>query len=269
MTEPKIDPIVLYEAVGAVALITLNRPDRLNAWTPALGTEYFDALDRAMADSQIRAVVVTGAGRGFCAGADMGLLESIGSSEDERADAVAVDERPQYYPTTLPKPIVAAINGAAAGIGLVMALFCDIRFGASGAKFTTAFSRRGLIAEHGISWVLPRLVGPAHALDLTLSGRVLEADEAHGLGLINRVCDPDELLAAAMEYAESLARYSAPSSMATIKGQLWGHLDQNLPDSVAASAKLMNASLRGSDFGEGVQSFLEQRDPRFDPYDND
>src|ERR671936_251644 len=190
------DP-VLYEAADGVATVTLNRPDRLNAWTRELGARFYELLERAAEDPEVRAIVVTGAGRGFCAGADMELLQSIGGG------SAVVGERQELYPDHLlgiPKPIIAAINGPAAGLGFVVALMCDIRFAAAGAKLTTAFARRGLIAEHGISWVLPRLVGPSRALDLLLSGRVVLAEEAAGMGLVNLVIAGDELLDETLAY---------------------------------------------------------------------
>src|SRR5918911_3070020 len=184
------EEVVLYEAREGVATVTLNRPDRLNAWTRELGARCFELLDNAASDPDVRVVIVTGAGRGFCAGADVELLRSIGGGS-----AVVGDEQ-RVYPSHLleiPKPIIAAINGPAAGLGLVQALMCDLRFAAAGAKLTTAFVRRGLIAEHGISWILPRLVGPARALDLLLSGRMVLAEEAQELGLVNRAIEPDRL----------------------------------------------------------------------------
>ena len=173
--------VVLIEVSEGVAQLTLNRPDRLNAWTAEMGRAYFDLLDECAAREDVRVIVVTGAGRGFCAGADMKDLESIGSGDLDGARA-DLDERPQTYALTIPKPVIAAINGPCAGLGLVHALMCDLRFAAQGAKLTTAFARRGLVAEHGISWVLPRLVGPARALDLLLSGRIVLAEEAARAG---------------------------------------------------------------------------------------
>src|SRR3712207_2100776 len=146
-------------------LLTLNRPDRLNAWTAEMQRDYFDLLDEAGSRDDVRAIVVTGAGRGFCAGADMEALQEIGAGGLDEA-AAAQDTRPQTFPLGIPKPVIAAINGPCAGIGLVQALVCDIRFAAADAKITTAFARRGLVAEHGMPWLLPRLVGHAHALDL-------------------------------------------------------------------------------------------------------
>src|ERR1700726_3359416 len=155
--------------------------------------DYFDLLEDCGRPRDVRVIVVTGAGRGFCAGADMQDLENLGQNGDA-ALAHAQDRRPQTFPHTIEKPIIAAINGPCAGIGLVQALMCDLRFAAADAKFTTAFARRGLVAEHGISWILPRLVGPARALDLLLSGRVVLAEEACALGLVNRVLAPEALL---------------------------------------------------------------------------
>src|SRR4051812_19598663 len=176
-----MNEVVLCEIDAGVAQVTLNRPDRLNAWTADLEDAYFGALEDCAARADVRAIVVTGAGRGFCAGADMDELQAIGANGRE-----ARERRLQSFPLTVPKPIVAAINGACAGIGLVQALMCDVRFAADDAKITTAFARRGLVAEHGISWILPRLVGPAHALDLLFSGRVILGAEAARIGLVNR-----------------------------------------------------------------------------------
>ncbi|MGH7899004.1 MAG: enoyl-CoA hydratase-related protein, partial [Candidatus Binatia bacterium] len=154
------DDVVLRDLQDGVATLTLNRPERLNAWTPEMEIRYFGLLDEAAADPDVRVIVVTGAGRGFCPGFDMDALRDIGEGGEPRSSG-----KPQTHPLTIPKPILAAINGACAGLGLVQALMCDLRFAAAGAKFTTSFVRRGLIAEHGSSWMLPRLVGHARALD--------------------------------------------------------------------------------------------------------
>ncbi len=256
------DDPVLYERRGRVALLTLNRPERLNAWNGPLGRAYFELLQRCGADDEVRAIVVTGAGKGWCAGADMDHLQSIGAGESEGGGGM---HRPQSFTTTVPKPVIAAINGACAGLGLVQALFCDLRFAAAGAKFTTAFARRGLVAEHGISWVLPRLVGPARAMDLLLSGRVFLAEEAFTLGVVNAVHPPEQLLAASLAYAEELATFSSPSSMAAMKRQIWTHVDLPLAASERESDELMAASLKADDFREGVQSFVQKRPPEFSP----
>src|SRR3954468_17864312 len=207
--------VLLRDPSDGVAVLTLNRPDRLNAWTFELEQAYFGALADCAEDPDVRVIVVTGAGRGFCAGADMDDLQGIGAGALD-VDERAAQRRKQTFPLTIPKPIIAAVNGAAAGLGLVQALMCDIRFAAAGAKFTTAFSRRGLIAEHGISWILPRLIGPARALDLLLSGRVFLAEEAAELGVVNRVLPADRLLEETVAYARDIAVNCAPSSMAAM-----------------------------------------------------
>ena len=266
MSGSETNDTVLYEVDDGVAVVTLNRPERLNAWTGELGTGYFDALDRAGADPDVRAVVVTGAGRGFCAGADMDNLQGISSGGGESGgDAPRLRNERHDYALTIPKPVVAAINGACAGLGFVHAMMCDVRFAAEGAKFTSAFARRGLIAEHGVAWMLPRVVGPSHALDILMSGRVFLASEAKEMGVVSKVVPRDELLGAAVSYARDLGRYSAPWSMAQIKRQVWGQLDQARSDALEESNALMRESLRRTDFKEGVQSFVEQRDPNFEP----
>lgn len=254
------EEVVRYRVEDGVAILTLNRPDRLNAWTPEMEVAYFAHLDRAAADVAVRAIVVTGAGRGFCAGADMDALRGIGGGSAWKGSG-----RPTTYALTVPKPIIAAVNGACAGLGLVHALMCDLRFAAAGAKFTTAFVRRGLIAEHGVSWVLPRLVGHARALDLLLSGRVFLAEEALALGVVNRVVPGDVLLATTVEYARDLAANCSPAAMATIKRQVYQHWEADLAPALAESNALMARSLREPDFREGVASFVERRAPRFAP----
>ena len=166
---------------------------------------------------------------------------------------------------SIPKPIIAAVNGACAGLGFVHALMCDLRFAAAGAKFTTAFVRRGLIAEHGSSWLLPRLIGHARALDILLAGRVFLAEEALALGLVNRVVPGDTLMAETLAYARDLAANCSPAAMATIKAQVYRHWEEGLAPSLAESNALMARSLREPDFREGVSSFVERRAPRFQP----
>jgi enoyl-CoA hydratase/carnithine racemase len=259
-----VSEVVQLDVSDGVALITLNRPERLNAWTQELERDYFQTLRDCAADADVRAIVLTGAGRGFCAGADMHELQMIGAGELSEAD-VSREREHQSTPLSIPKPLIAAINGACAGLGLVAALMCDVRFAASGAKITTAFSRRGLVAEHGISWMLPRLVGPARALDLLFSGRVVLAEEALALGLVNRVMAPERLLEETLDYARELARSCSPASMAAIKRQVYGDLERGLLAATADADELMLKSFTAPDFVEGVQSFLDRRDPRFEP----
>lgn len=265
------EPAVLYDAADGVATITFNRPDRLNAWNGAINDGYFDALDRAGDDPAVRVIVVTGAGRGFCAGADMDVLQGIGQSGglgdsgegDSGNGEPSQAQRLHTHATTIPKPVIAAINGACAGLGFVHAMMADIRFAAEGAKFTTAFSRRGLVAEYGVSWVLPRLVGPAVAMDLLLSGRVFLAEEAAELGVVNRTVPAEQLMDTVLAYAQDMATNVASSSMAVMKRQVWSHLEQPLDAALAETNDLMARSLARADFREGVASFLEQRPPQF------
>jgi enoyl-CoA hydratase/carnithine racemase len=257
-----VSEVVQMTVDEGVARLTLNRPQRLNAWTDEMEHTYFGLLDECAASEKVRVIVVTGAGRGFCAGADMQQLQDISDGNVDQESRAAV-RRPQTFPLSVPKPIIAAINGACAGIGLVQALMCDIRFAAEGAKLTTAFARRGLVAEHGISWILPRLIGPARALDLLLSGRVVLAEEAAELGLVNRAIQPEQLLDETMAYARDLAVNCSPASMATMKRQVYADLERTLEDALAAADRAMLESFGAPDFAEGVASFLERREPSF------
>ncbi len=259
-----MDEVVLFDVQDEVALLTFNRPDRLNAWIPEMQTRYFDLLEECAARQDVRAIVLTGAGRGFCAGADMQSLEQIAGG-DGQGGSGPHDARPVTFALSIPKPVIAAINGACAGLGLVHALMCDLRFAAAGAKLTTAFARRGLVAEHGIGWMLPRLVGPARALDLLLSGRVILGAEAAEMGLVNRACDDASVLDEALDYARMLARESSPASMARMKQQVYADFERTLAESLEVANRLMMESFSGPDFGEGVRSFVERRPPHFAP----
>lgn len=254
------DP-VLAERRGAVLVLTLNRPERLNAWNDELEERYFGHLDAAEADPEVRAIVVTGAGRGFCAGADMDIL----SGAEEGDETLIEHRRPRSFPLTLRKPLIAAINGAVAGLGLVEALYCDVRFCVPEAKVTTAFVRRGLVAEYGVAWLLPRLVGTSRALDLLISGRVLRGAEAKGIGLVDELAEPAELLDAAVAYAAELAASCSPASIAVIKAQVHRALDQSFEEAFADSQRLVMESFGRPDVREGVASYLERRAPEFPP----
>ncbi|WP_017559834.1 enoyl-CoA hydratase-related protein [Nocardiopsis baichengensis] len=262
MTETPPSDLVLAERRGAVLLLTLNRPDRLNAWTYALEDRYFDLLDEADGDPRVRAVVVTGAGRGFCAGADFEDLQKVGTRGPDSVEPPE-RERPRERPLFLRKPLIAAINGAAVGLGLVEALYCDLRFCTPEAKLGTAFARRGLIAEYGIAWILPRLVGQSRALDLLLSARLVRGEEALSLGLVDRLVEPESLVETAVAYADELARLSSPTSMSLIKDQVMRAMDSDFPTAVAHAETLMAEAFRHPDSAEGVASYLEKRDPRF------
>ena len=212
-------------------------------------------------------MVVTGSGRAFCAGADMGDLSSIenASTDGETDVSKLVGDRHPHFVSTLRKPIIAAINGACAGFGLTQALMCDIRFAAEGAKFTTSFTRRGLIAEYGISWILPRMVGWGAAMDLLLSGRVFYAEEAAELGMVKEVVAADELLAYAIAYAEDIAANCAPSSLAVIKEQVYADTMRDVVEASERAEKLMHESMLRPDFIEGITAFFEKRTPNFPP----
>jgi enoyl-CoA hydratase/carnithine racemase len=253
--------LVLSSADQGVLTLTFNRPDRLNAWTDAMGRCYFDLLQEAEEDPNVRAIVVTGAGKGFCSGADFQTLSALQTGSYNETP----DPRPNTFPTTIAKPIIAAVNGACAGLGMVHALACDLIFTAEDAKWTTAFPRRGLIAEYGLSWLLPRLMGQQRAMDILLSGRVFTGAEAYELGLANRSVPGDTLLATAQEYARELAIHSSPASMAIIKRQVWNDWNVTLEESAKTATQEMLASFRRPDFAEGVASFLERRPPNFPP----
>ncbi|MEQ1865936.1 MAG: enoyl-CoA hydratase [Micropepsaceae bacterium] len=272
---------ILYTVKDRVATITLNRPDKLNAWTAPMQASVKRAIVDASKDDNVRVILVTGAGRGFCAGADMGNLQQIKPGKwDERALARA-DNDVRLEPSTLGpdvsghyggrfgylmsvrKPIIAAINGPCAGIGLVFTLYCDLRFASSEAKFTTAFAQRGLIAEHGISWLLPRITGTAHALDLLFSARKFTADEAQRIGLVNRAFAHEHFMANVMEYARQLADTVSPRAMAVMKAQVWKALYQDLNDAIAVGDAEMQKSFATEDFKEGVSHFVEKRAARF------
>ncbi|MBI1329258.1 MAG: enoyl-CoA hydratase [Alphaproteobacteria bacterium] len=275
-------PDILYEVKDRIATITLNRPERLNAYTGTMAESIKRAMAAATNDTNVRVIVLTGAGRGFCAGADMEVLTGIQArppaSEDMKDGSfdshfesdlgpdLSVDfadaERFGYFARTK-KPIIAAINGPIAGIGLVMALYADMRFAADKAVFTTAFAQRGLIAEHGISWLLPRLVGQANALDLLLSARKIGAEEARALGLVNKVFAQENFVDNVMAYARLLADTVSPRSMAVMKAQVWKANFQDFNESLATADKEMKTSLAHSEFKEGVAHFLEKRAPKF------
>lgn len=258
---------VLYDVTEkGVAVVTLNRPERLNSWGADISRGVYAAFDRAEADPDVRVIVLTGTGRGFCAGAYMGTMAAIGDSISADTDvSKLVGERHPHFITELRKPVIAAINGACVGIGLTHALMCDVRFAAAGAKFATAFPRRGLIGEYGATWILPRLVGWGASADLLLSGRTFYAEEAQQLGLVKEVVAPDDLLNRALEYAEDLAVNCSPASMAVIKRQLYGDANDHVADVSDRAEKLMHESMLRPDLVEGITAFLEKRAPNFPP----
>ena len=256
------DDLVLYDVdEDGVATVTLNRPERKNAWSLPMERRFYAVLREARLDPAVRVLVVTGAGRAFCPGMDVERLER----NAEPGASLNLGERvPMYRERSMPKPMIAAINGACAGIGLVQALICDVRFAARGARMTTAFTRRGLAAEYNLAYVLPRLIGLEHALDLLLSGRTFDADEARALGLVSRVVEPESLLDEARAYARDVARNCSPRAMAVVRHQVYGDLDRDFVGALRRSYAAMEHFAGSADFREGVASFTEKRSPKFD-----
>lgn len=267
---------ILEDLKDGVLTLTLNRPDRLNAWTPVMQAELETAIRAAGNNADVRCIIVTGAGRGFCAGADMNHLQDIqGDTDAGTKSATARVERgvPEGlekiydgrfgYLYACPKPIIAAINGPCAGIGLIFALFADMRFAAEDAKFTTAFAQRGLIAEHGIGWLLPRLVGEANAMDLLFTARVFKGAEAADLGLVNKALPSDELMQHVIGLAAHLSKMVSPRSVAIMKRQVRASYFQSYSESLAEADIAMAESFTTFDFKEGVASFVERREPAF------
>lgn len=257
------EEFVLQDLQDGVCTLTLHNPARRNAWNHVMEEQYFTLLDEADAEPAVRAIVVTGAGTSFCPGLDTQRLSALAGEGGLDVSR----RRPQTYPLRIRKPMIAAINGACAGLGLMQALNCDVRFAARGARFSTAYARRGLPAEYGSSWLLPRLIGVERALDILLSARVFDADEAHAMGLVSRLCDPDTVLKEAQAYAADLASNSSPRSMAAIRRQVYGDLNRSFADSMLQTLSLMDTFAGGPDLAEGVASFTEKRPPDFPPLD--
>ena len=267
--------VVRYGVAERVATITLSRPERMNTWTGRMHVEYRWALAQADADPAVRVIVVTGEGRAFCAGADARALE--GHIEKGGYDSGIREElakpgfgvRPEFdasfaYQFGIGKPIIAAINGPAAGVGLVIACFADIRFAAAGAKLTTAHGKLGLPAEYGLSWLLPRIVGLSYANDMLLSSRVVLAEEAERMGLVNAVLPPEELMPHTYAYARDLATKVSPSSMRETKWQVYTDLHRDAASAVNASEALLERMTREPEYREGVRAFVEKRLPDWD-----
>jgi len=267
------DVNVTYRSEGPVGLVHLDRPEKLNAFTFSMVEEIRAAVDEAAADPRVIAVVITGNGRGFSAGLDTSDLTRSASGElaaTARASADP-DELPALFSHILRvrKPVIAAVNGVAAGGGFVLAMMCDLRFAATSASFTTAFSRRGLVAEHGTSWLLPRIIGINRALDLMWSARRISAEEAYRIGFVDRLVADEALLDEARSYVEDLAANVSPRSLAVMKEQLYGDLSLPLRDALLGADVHVQASLAHPDSTEGVVSFVERRPPRFAPLDEE
>ena len=262
-TSAQSDESVLLEVRDGVAVITLNRPAQLNAWTFEMKGRFYDIVARCEADPEVRVLVITGAGRGFCAGMDINALGAVGSTAPTSS---LEDPRPNAL-MQLAKPVIAAINGACVGVGFVIASACDIRFAADSAKIGTMFSRRGLPAEDGVSWTLPRIIGTANALDLLLSGRTILGREAAELGFVSRSYPDDELLAATLEYARDLAANCSPAAMAMIKQQVYADLETDERTALRRALDIRDEAIQLPDFDEGVAAYRERRTPLFPALD--
>jgi enoyl-CoA hydratase/carnithine racemase len=269
----------VYTVSERVATITLNRPDKLNAWTAIMDQEVRASIYAAEGDPNVRVIILTGAGRGFCAGADMSLLGAIAqqglegyrgpdsflrnTSNGERQNVRPDFQKKYSYFPSIQKPVIAAVNGPAVGLGFILTLYCDLRFASETARFGTAFAKRGLIAEYGLAWMLPRLIGPANALDMLFSARLVDAQEALRMGLVNQVFPQDAFLPSVYAYAKDLANNVSPRSMGIIKTQVYNAMFQTLGEAFETSEEEMVKSLQCEDFKEGVAHFVEKRQPVF------
>jgi enoyl-CoA hydratase/carnithine racemase len=265
---------VRYEAGDGVGVITLNRPHRSNAWTGRMAFEYRTAMQLAERDERVGVIVVTGAGRHFCVGADSRALDRFAETGEyesgvrEPLPEPGDPEHPAYgtvfgFPLAVAKPVIAAVNGAAAGVGFVLACFADIRVGAAGAKWTPSASKLGLPAEHAISWILPRLIGYGRAAEWLFSSRTVLSEEAQAMGLLHAVHPPDEVLEATLAYARRLVDEAAPSSLRTTKRQVSWDLFRTLAESAGEAARLVEEMIGSDDYRQGVRALIEKRPPGF------
>ena len=268
-----------YRVEDGVAVVTLDRPNKMNAWTGAMDASVYECMKAATADESVRVIVLTGAGRGFCAGADMENLLSIqaaakdgasdggiaGEAEDRRIDPdvpAAFGGRYSYF-ASVPKPVIAAVNGACAGMGMAIALFTDLRLWSSAGRMSTIFAKRGLIAEWGLTWTLNQLCNPAVAADLLFSARFVEADEALRIGLANAVYPQETFMDDVLAYAKDMAANVSPRSLRVMKQQLWNDVGGDLQTALERAEREMKATFGTEDFREGVAHFLEKRPPAF------
>jgi enoyl-CoA hydratase/carnithine racemase len=257
---------ITFEAAGGIALITLNRPHRLNAFTLETSDEIFDALQRAETDDTVRAIIITGAGRAFSAGADIAILAEFGGRADESTVEVIRERRRRSSFSNLfalRKPVIAAINGPCVGMAFTLAVYCDIRIAAESARMGLAFVRRGLTPEDGVNWILPRLVGQGMALELQITGRIIDAREALAIGLVNHLVPDGQALVKAREMAADIAQNCAPFAVSEGKRLAYEGLSCDLGTAVDHCSEATSQMHLREDFKEGVASFAEHRPPRF------
>lgn len=263
---------IRYELSEGVATITLNRPHRMNAWTGRMHTEYRYALNKADDDRSVRAIILTGEGKAFCVGGDSKALEGHahrGEYDPGTPDRLA---EPGYgvrkefdalfaYHFGLSKPLIAAINGPAAGVGLVLACFADIRFAATGVKMTSAHGKLSLPAEYGLSWLLPRQIGLVHANDILLSSRVFMSEEAMDMGLLNGLFEPDQLMDETVKYVTSMIEDVSPESLEITKRQIYSDLHQDVASAVEDAEKLLRDMMQQESYKVGVKAMLNKTRP--------
>jgi len=270
---PSPEP-VLYEVVDRVAVITLSRPHRRNAWTGRMHAAYRLALERAELDSGVRAIIVTGAENSFCVGADSAALDGhvdkggydSGLRSEPAMPGAGTDDRFEAdfaYHFALTKPVIAAINGAAAGVGLVLACYADIRFAVPGAKLTTAHGRLNLPGEYGLTWLLPRLIGAARATELLFTSRIFTTDEAHRIGLIHELHKPSSLLAATLRWTTALLSDVSAGSLAASKRQIYTDLHGDIRSSVEDAQRRLDQMTTEPDYAQGVRALLDRTSPNF------
>ncbi len=267
------------EIENRIAMVTLHRPGRGNSWTQQMNAEYRHVMAGLDENPEVRVIVVTGSGKQFCVGADFKALDHYRDSDDDYVASLRDDSmarpghgvRPEFdhdmaWHWGLRKPVIAAINGACAGIAMALAAFCDLRYAAAGAKFTTAAPRLGLPAEYGLAWLLPRMIGITQAADVLMTGRIFLADEAKEMGLLNAVYSREGFLEQVMKTAADMAENVSPMAVTTTKRQLYGELlQQDVGAAIEASKRLIGEHMRSADYREGVSAFQEGRRPNFEP----
>jgi enoyl-CoA hydratase/carnithine racemase len=268
---------IIYDKSDRIATITFNRPEKMNAWTPTMGAEIRTAMLDADRDPNIGAIVVTGAGRAYCAGADMGALSEISAGratptgapapsaeQDEWMRGLRADYRNQYaYILGLSKPVIGAINGACVGLGFTTSLYQDIRIASDNARMGLIFVQRGLAIEHGSSWMLSRIIGVARAAELAVTGRLVDAEEALRIGLVHRVVPQGRLMDTAREVAGHIAHNCSPLGVSEARKLVWRHLFTDLATAIREDDESMTMMTRSEDFKEGVRAFVEKRPAKY------
>jgi len=267
---------ILYAVENHIATITMHRPDRMNAMTNRMNGEIRQAVMTASDDSDVRAIIITGAGRGFCAGADVARLSATASgAEGEGVDLPVHGAIPggldlpdgfdaKYaYLATCPKPLIAAINGPAIGVGLVIAIYCDIRFASDTVKFSTAFAKRGLVPEYGMAWLLPKIIGPSKTMDLIYTSRMLLAAEAKDIGLVDYLAPSQDLMNKVYDFARTIVTDVSPRSTRVAKQLVYRGLSQEIDSAVGEAIAATEAALKSDDFKEGIAAWQEKRPPAF------